>query len=139
MPIGAVLIVVAMMSLAGTRTDRRDSLDLTGALTATAGLAALIYGVMQSADRGWTSVQVVGPAVAGLLLLVVFTVVEARFATQPMMPLRLFRIRGVASATSCCCSSARLPSRCGTSRRSSCRTYSAIARFKPGSGRHPRR
>jgi hypothetical protein len=34
--------------------------------------------------------------VAGLLLLVVFTVVEARFATQPMVPLRLFRIRRVA-------------------------------------------
>lgn len=95
-PIGAVLIAVAMMSLAGTRTGRRESLDLTGAVTGTAGLAALIYGVMQSADHGWTSMLVVGPAVAGLLLLVAFTVVEARFAPQPMMPLRLFRIRGVA-------------------------------------------
>ncbi len=95
-PIGAVLIAVAMMSLAGTRTGRRESLDLTGAVTGTAGLAALIYGVMQSADHGWASVLVVGPALAGVLLLVVFTVVEARFATQPMMPLRLFTIRGVA-------------------------------------------
>lgn len=97
-PIGAVLIVVAMMSLAGTRTGRtrRETLDLTGAATGTAGLAALIYGVMQSTDHGWASVPVVGPVVAGLLLLVVFTVVEARFATRPMMPLRLFRIRGVA-------------------------------------------
>ncbi|MER6949216.1 MFS transporter [Nonomuraea sp. NPDC000554] len=95
-PIGVVLIVVAMMSLAGTRTGRRESLDLMGAVTGTAGLAALIYGVMQSADHGWTSVPVVGPAVAGLLLLVVFTVVEARFATQPMMPLRLFRVRRIA-------------------------------------------
>lgn len=59
-------------------------------------LAALIFGIMQGADHGWTSVLVVGPAVAGLLLLVVFIVVEARFATQPMMPLRLFRIRRVA-------------------------------------------
>ncbi len=95
-PIGALLIAVAMMSLAGTQTDRRESLDVTGAVTGTAGLAALIYGVMQSADHGWASVQVVVPVVAGLLLLVVFAVVEARFATQPMMPLRLFRIRGVA-------------------------------------------
>ncbi|MFD1932304.1 MULTISPECIES: MFS transporter [Nonomuraea] len=95
-PIGAVLIVVAMMSLAGTRTGRRESLDLTGAFTGTAGLAALIYGVMQSADHGWSSGPVVGPVAAGLLLLVVFTVVEARFAGQPMVPLRLFRIRGVA-------------------------------------------
>ncbi|MEU8105580.1 MFS transporter [Nonomuraea muscovyensis] len=95
-PIGAVLIVVALMSLYGTRGGRRESLDLTGALTGTAGLAALIYGVMRSADHAWSSMPVVGPVVAGLLLLVAFTVVEARFATRPMMPLRLFRIRGVA-------------------------------------------
>jgi EmrB/QacA subfamily drug resistance transporter len=95
-PIGAVLIVVAMMSLTGTRTGRRESFDLAGAVTGTAGLAALIYGVMQTADHGWTSALVVGPTVAGLLLLVVFTVVEARLATRPMMPLRLFTIRGVA-------------------------------------------
>jgi EmrB/QacA subfamily drug resistance transporter len=95
-PIGAVLIVVAVMSLAGTRTGRREPPDLIGAVTGTAGLAALIYGVMQSADHGWTSVPVVGPAGAGVLLLVVFAVVETRFATHPMMPLRLFRIRRVA-------------------------------------------
>ncbi|MBB5076425.1 MFS transporter [Nonomuraea endophytica] len=95
-PIGAALIVGALISLPGTRTDRRQSLDLTGAITGTAGLAALIYGVMQSADHGWSSGPVIGPAAAGLLLLVLFTAVEARFATRPMMPLRLFRIRGVA-------------------------------------------
>ncbi|MEO3874970.1 MFS transporter [Nonomuraea sp. B12E4] len=96
-PIGAALIVVALLSATGTRTGRRESLDLAGAVTGTAGLAALIYGVMQSADHGWTSVRVVGPAVAGLLLLGVFIVVEARFASRPMMPLRLFRVRGVAA------------------------------------------
>ncbi|MFI6387214.1 MFS transporter [Nonomuraea sp. NPDC050540] len=94
-PIGAVLIVAALLSLAATRT-RRQSLDLTGAVTGTAGLAALVYGVMGSADHGWSSGPVVGPVVAGLLLLVVFTAVEARFATRPMMPLRLFRVRAVA-------------------------------------------
>ena len=96
-PIGAVLIVVAMMSLAGTRTGRREPLDLTGAVTGTAGLAALIYGVMQSAAHGWTSVLVIGPVGAGLLLLVAFVVIEAHFTTQPMMPLRLLRIRSVAA------------------------------------------
>ena len=138
-PIGAVLIVVAMMSLAGTRTGGRQSLDLAGAVTGTAGLAALIYGVMQSTGHGWASAPVVGPAGAGLLLLVVFIVVEARFSAQPLMPLRLFGSGGWPSATACCCCSAGSPSRCGISRRCSCRTSSATARFAPGSGRHPRR
>ncbi|MEO3783964.1 hypothetical protein ABGB12_11570 [Actinocorallia sp. B10E7] len=92
----AWLMAVAMAAPAGTRTGRREPLDLAGAVTGTAGLAALVYGVMQSADHGWTSAPVVGPAVAGLLLLVVFIAVEARFAARPMMPLRLFRSRGVA-------------------------------------------
>jgi EmrB/QacA subfamily drug resistance transporter len=95
-PIGAVLIAVAMTSLTGTRTRRQEPLDLAGAVTGTAGLAALIYGVMHGADDGWASVQVVAPAMTALLLLVVFIVVEARFATQPMLPLRLFRIRRLA-------------------------------------------
>jgi EmrB/QacA subfamily drug resistance transporter len=95
-PIGAVLIGAAMRSLTGTRTGRREPLDLIGAVTGTAGLAALIYGVMQSGDHGWTSARVVGPGAAGLLLLAVFTLVQARVAARPMMPLRLFRLRTVA-------------------------------------------
>ncbi|HEX4814532.1 MAG TPA: MFS transporter [Nonomuraea sp.] len=95
-PIGAVLIAVALMSLAVARTGRRESLDLVGAVTGTAGLAALIYGVMRSADHGWSSWPIVGPVAAGLLLLLAFVVVEARFARRPMVPLRLFKIRGVA-------------------------------------------
>lgn len=95
-PIGAALIAVALISLAGTRTRRRRSLDLTGAIAGTAGLAALIYGVMQSAAHGWSSMQVLGPVLFGVLLLAVFTLVEARFAAEPIVPLRLLRSRRVA-------------------------------------------
>nr|WP_276515321.1 MFS transporter [Actinomadura coerulea] len=95
-PIGAVLIVVALASLPGARTVRREPLDLPGAVTGTAGLAALIYGVMQSTGHGWTSARVAVPVAAGLLLLAVFLVVEGRFAARPLMPLRLFGIPGAA-------------------------------------------
>lgn len=95
-PIGAVLIAAALMSLTGTRTVRREPLDLAGAITGTAGLAALMYGIMHAADHGWTSLAVLGPAGVGLLLLVAFTFVQARVAARPMMPLRLFTIRRVA-------------------------------------------
>jgi EmrB/QacA subfamily drug resistance transporter len=97
-PIGAVLIATTLISLRRTRGGERESIDLTGAITGTAGLASLIYGVMKSADHGWDSVLVIGPAVAGLLLLGAFIMIEARFAAQPMMPLRLFRIPGVAAS-----------------------------------------
>jgi EmrB/QacA subfamily drug resistance transporter len=86
-PVGAVLIVAAGRSPVGPRAGR-ESLDLAGAVTGTAGLAALIYGIMRGIGYGWV--------VAGLLLLALFVVVEARLATRPMMPMRLFGIRGVA-------------------------------------------
>ncbi|MFI7546127.1 MFS transporter [Actinoplanes sp. NPDC049599] len=94
-PIGALLIAVAMSSLTA-RPGRREALDLAGAITGTAGLAALIYGVMQTADHAWGSARVLVPVVAGALLLAIFLVVEKRFATAPMMPLRLFSNRSVA-------------------------------------------
>ncbi|MEU4220237.1 MFS transporter [Actinoplanes sp. NPDC026623] len=94
-PIGAVLIAVAMASLTA-RPGRREVMDLAGAITGTAGLAALIYGVMQTADNAWGSAGVLAPVVAGVFLLAIFLVVEQRFATAPMMPLRLFSNRSVA-------------------------------------------
>ncbi|GAB3830632.1 MFS transporter [Dactylosporangium cerinum] len=96
-PIGAVLITAAMTALTRTRTGRRETLDLAGAVTGTAGLTALVYGVMQSAGHGWTSGRVAGPIAAGVVLLAAFIVVEARVASRPMIPLRLFAIRGVAA------------------------------------------
>jgi EmrB/QacA subfamily drug resistance transporter len=95
-PIGVVLILVAMRSLTAARASRRDSIDLAGSVTGTAGLASLIYGVMQTADHPWGSARVLVPILAGVLLLVVFLVVEKRFAAAPMMPLRLFKNRSVA-------------------------------------------
>jgi len=94
-PIGVVLVVVAMSSLTA-RAGRRESLDLAGALTGTAGLASLIYGVMQTAGHAWGSARVLVPALAGVFLMAAFLVVEKRFATAPMMPLRLFTNRRVA-------------------------------------------
>jgi EmrB/QacA subfamily drug resistance transporter len=87
-PIGAVLVAVALTALSrtATRPARRESLDLAGAVTGTAGLASFVYGVAAGHGR---------PVVLGLLLLVAFVVLETRVA-RPMVPLRLFRIRGVA-------------------------------------------
>ena len=97
-PIGAVLIATAMISLTAAQTRRRDSLDLAGAVTATAALAAVVYGVMQTAEHAWASTRVTVPVLSGLLLLALFLVVEQRFAAAPMMPPRLFKNRAVSAA-----------------------------------------
>ena len=71
-----------------------EPLDVAGALLATAGLAALTWGLTLGAgDRGWTTPAVAGVA-AGLIVLVLFLLVERGRGTTAMMPLTLFSSRG---------------------------------------------
>ncbi|MCW2504854.1 MAG: hypothetical protein JWO79_3138 [Actinomycetia bacterium] len=74
-------------------TDRRPGRrDLAGALASTLGMAALVYGLVRSADAGWDDPVTVAALRAGVVLLVAFVFNESR-ARQPIMPLRLFASR----------------------------------------------
>jgi MFS family permease len=64
---------------------RVPRLDLPGALLATAGIAAVSYGLVLTDARPWTSAHVLGPLLAGGALLAVFPVVERRTA-DPLLP-----------------------------------------------------
>ncbi len=90
-PIGAAMIVLAPRFLAET-TRARGRFDVAGAVTATLGIGALVFAIIDSADAGWASPVIVGSLAAGVVLLVAFVLIEAR-AAQPIMPLRLFASR----------------------------------------------
>lgn len=96
-PVGAVVLLGSLWWLAESRAGDGRRLDLPGALLVTAGLATLAYGISQTEAEGWTSAAAVVPLVAGLVLIALFLVVEARTAA-PLMPLGLLRVRAVASA-----------------------------------------
>ncbi|GAA2661122.1 DHA2 family efflux MFS transporter permease subunit [Streptomyces vastus] len=96
-PVGAVVLAGALRWLPESRAGDRRRLDLPGALLATAGLATLAYGIVQTEAEGWTSSAAVAPLLAGAALIGLFLLVEARTKT-PLMPLKLFRIRSVSSA-----------------------------------------
>jgi predicted MFS family arabinose efflux permease len=66
--------------------------DLTGAVCATLGVGALVFGVVHSANASWTSPVTAAALAAGLALLAALVTVERR-AAQPIMPLRLFGSR----------------------------------------------
>src|SRR5207248_3471756 len=63
-----------------------------GAALVTAGLGALVYGLIAPSDLGWGHPLVIGSLAAGTLGLLLFLWVEAR-SPAPMMPLDLFRSR----------------------------------------------
>lgn len=95
-PIGAGAIVLALRYLSGgDRPATRPRLDLAGAVLATLGMTALTYGIARSHDAGWDTLVTVVSLLAGVAALAGFVVVEARFATVPVIPLRLFRARAI--------------------------------------------
>jgi EmrB/QacA subfamily drug resistance transporter len=90
-PIGAAMIALAPRFLpeTGRATGR---FDLFGALSTTLGVGALVFGIINTAEAGWTSPVTLMAISAGVVLLVIFALIE-RNAAQPIMPLRLFASR----------------------------------------------
>ena len=90
-PVGIAVILAAPRLL--PETPRRPGrFDLTGALTSTAGMSALVYGFIRAASSGWGNSLTVGSFALAAALLALFIGNEARTA-QPITPLRLFADR----------------------------------------------
>jgi EmrB/QacA subfamily drug resistance transporter len=90
-PIGIAMALLAPRYLPVTR-PLPGRFDLTGALTATLGVGALVFGIIESADRGWSDPVVIASLVAAAALLTGLVLNERR-AEQPIMRLRLFTDR----------------------------------------------
>jgi len=87
-PIGLAVVAVAPRFVAETpRLPGR--FDLAGALTATAGVTALVYGFIRAAAEGWTDHLTLAAFGVAAVLLTLFVITETR-ARQPITPLRLF-------------------------------------------------
>jgi EmrB/QacA subfamily drug resistance transporter len=95
-PIGVAILALTPVFVQETETHR-GRFDLAGAITATAGVAGLAYGVIRTATSGWGDPVTMVVFVAAVVLLAGFTMIEAR-AEQPIMPLRLFANRRRAAA-----------------------------------------
>lgn len=70
------------------------SMDLTGAITVTAGLMVLVYGLVKATDYGWLSAQTFGFMALAAALLVGFVINEYR-VKQPLMEMAIFKNRNV--------------------------------------------
>ena len=97
-PIGAVALVVVRRIVPESRlVGVRRRFDPLGAVSVTGGLLALVYGISNAPQVGWSSARTVALLAASAVLLITFLVVESR-VEEPLMPLRIFRMRMVAAA-----------------------------------------
>src|SRR5881275_166910 len=90
-PIGLLLAPLALARLEETRGGDAG-LDLPGLGLASVGLLGIVWGLVRGNAHGWTSLGVVLPILAGVLLVAGFVAWEKR-APSPMLPLDFFRER----------------------------------------------
>ena len=91
-PIGIVVTVLAPRFVAET-PRQPGRFDLPGAVTSTAGVAALVYAFIRAASDGWGDHLGIAAFALAAVLLAAFVLTETR-APQPITPLRLFADRG---------------------------------------------
>jgi EmrB/QacA subfamily drug resistance transporter len=97
-PVGAaVLLLTPVIVPESFRQTTRRRYDPLGAISVTAGLALLVYGISQAPEVGWATARTIGVLIASGALLLAFLVIE-RTVQEPLMPFRIFRVRTVAGA-----------------------------------------
>ncbi len=97
-PIGVLVVALTLRLLPGTRgLAHGGRIDFAGAVTITGSLMLAVYAVVDGNQKGWTSAQTLGTLGASAALFVAFLVVES-YVREPLMPLRLFKLRNVATA-----------------------------------------
>ncbi|MBT3943696.1 MAG: MFS transporter [Chloroflexi bacterium] len=90
-PVVAVAIVGTQF-LQVSRDEHKVQLDIPGAALATTGLLALVFGIIQGGETGWTSPLIVGSFIVGGSLLAAFALVEIG-SSPPMLPFEFFKRR----------------------------------------------
>jgi EmrB/QacA subfamily drug resistance transporter len=97
-PIGALVILATPLVLAPSLPgDKRRGFDIPGAVTVTASLVLLVFGLVKSTNWGWASARTIGVLLASAVLMAVFVMIERR-TEAPLVPLSIFRNRSLSAS-----------------------------------------
>jgi EmrB/QacA subfamily drug resistance transporter len=97
-PIGALVVFLSRRLLPAMQGTARGRIDIAGAVTVTSALMLAIYAIVNGNEKGWTSAQTLGLLGCSLALLLAFLWIESH-VQEPLVPLRLFRLRNFSAAS----------------------------------------
>ena len=98
LPIGVAAFLLSLRYVPESRDEHvHKRFDVAGAITVTAGLVALVYGIVKAESAGWTSASTLGFGGLALVLLTAFVLIERRSA-EPLVRLSIFAVRTIRSA-----------------------------------------
>lgn len=95
-PIGLIVLLLTPRVLNESQGSG-TKLDLPGAITVTAGMSTLVYGLTKAADDGWGSTTTLVTLGIAAALLIAFIVIEHN-SEHPLMPFRIFANRNRSGA-----------------------------------------
>ncbi len=90
-PVGIAVLLAARPLVPRVAPSHNRSFDAVGAVLVTAGLTALVYAIVRTDSLGWTAPGVTLPAAIAVVLLGLFALYEGRVASDPLIPLEVFR------------------------------------------------
>lgn len=98
-PVGLAAVVMALLVLKETPSSpAARSFDIPGIVTLSGALFLLIWALIKGSAYGWGSARTLGFFAAALAVGVLFVLRETR-ASQPLLPLRLFRSASLSAGT----------------------------------------
>lgn len=89
-PLAALLALTVALTTPRTAPSPHSGLDPLGALLLTAGLVAVLFGIIEGPDHGWASPRILGSFATGAALITAFTLRSLR-SRSPLFDPRVFR------------------------------------------------
>jgi len=93
----ALAVLAVTPGLMPAAPARRGSIDIAGAVTATAGLALTVFAIVRAPEEGWASAATLLTLGGGVVLLAVFVALQAA-VREPLMRLAILRAPNLAAA-----------------------------------------
>ncbi|HEX4752248.1 MAG TPA: MFS transporter [Solirubrobacterales bacterium] len=98
-PVGiAVVIAGRRLIPKQSAVANERKLDVPGAVLISGGLTAIVYGIVRTDSLGWGSLGVIVPLALGVILLGLFVLVEGKLASDPLIPLDVFKMPALRAA-----------------------------------------
>jgi MFS family permease len=97
LPLGIIVLGLTCRLLPPAEKTKRGSLDVAGAITIIAALMLAVYAIMNGDHAGWGSTETIGLLALAASLFMLFLAIEVR-VKEPLVPLRLFRLRNLSTA-----------------------------------------
>ena len=97
-PVASIALLLTPGLLPESRSESATRhFDAAGAISVTAGLSVLAYGLLDASSAGWGSTKIVSLLALSVVLIGAFVVIELRSAA-PLVPFRIFRLRTLTGA-----------------------------------------